>query len=119
MNDIGKISHVLKHSHRRCEFSAFDKFLHEGYPWNGTWVVLSFVLYKKIFLHFLHHGTNFYDKYINTDDRKQYIDDDGSGVFPKHKDRKLYNAKYQESSIIKRHVVSEPHIKDTIISMVY
>ena len=36
MNNIGKIEHVLKHSHERCVVAAFDKFLHEGYPWNGT-----------------------------------------------------------------------------------
>ena len=42
-----------------------------------------FFLHKSIFLHFVHHGTKFYDKYIKPDDRKKYIDDDGGGVFPK------------------------------------
>ena len=83
MNDIGKITHVLKHSHRRCVVSVFDKNLHEGSIWTGPRVGLSFILHISIFLHFVHHGTNFYDKYINTDDRKQYIDDDGSGFFSK------------------------------------
>ena len=29
MNDIGKIAHVLKHSHGRCVISSFDIILHE------------------------------------------------------------------------------------------
>ena len=40
---------------------------------------------------------NYYNN-INTDDRKIYIDDDGSGIFPKQKYRKLYNKN------IKRHM---------------
>ena len=48
---------------------------------------------SSIFLYFVHHGARFYDKYITSDDRNKYIDDDGSGVFPKQKVRKLYNAK--------------------------
>ena len=30
MNDIGKRTHVLKHSHGRCVIGYFDKKLHEG-----------------------------------------------------------------------------------------
>ena len=30
-----------------------------------------------------------YDQYTITDDRNIYIDDDGSGIFPKQKNRKL------------------------------
>ena len=73
MNDIGKISHVLKHSHRRCAFSAFDKFLHEGYTWAGPRAVIYFILQKSIFLHFVHHGTKCYDKHITTDDRTNLL----------------------------------------------
>ena len=83
MNDIGKRAHVLKHSHGRCVVSAFDKLLHERSIWTGPKTVISFVLHRSIFLHFVHHGTKFYWKYINTDDRKQYIDDDGSGIYSK------------------------------------
>ena len=72
MNDIGKRAHVLKHSHGRCVVGAFDKILHEGYIWAGPISVLSFILHKSIFLYFVHHGTKFYDKYINTNDRNKY-----------------------------------------------
>ena len=43
--------------------------------------VLSFILHQSIFIHSLHNGKIFYDKYITSDDKKKYIDDDGSGVF--------------------------------------
>ena len=61
----------------------------------------------------------FDDKYINTDDRNKYIDDDGSGIFPKQRVRKLYNAKYQDTYRNRNYVVSAPHIKDTIIQKVF
>ena len=35
--------------------------------------------------------------YIASDDRKIYMDDDGSGVFPKIKNYKLCNEKYQKT----------------------
>ena len=59
MNDIGKIAHVLNHSHVRCVFGAFDKISHEGSIWNGTRAVFSFILQKSIFLHFVHHVKKF------------------------------------------------------------
>ena len=59
MNDVGKITHVLKHSHRRCVVGDFDKNLHEGYIWTVPRAVLFFIPNKSIFLHFLHNGTNF------------------------------------------------------------
>ena len=64
MNEIVKIAHVLKHSHGRCVVGPFDKILHEGSIWNGHRSVLSFILHKSIFIHFMHHGTRFYDNYI-------------------------------------------------------
>ena len=70
-NDIGKIAHVLKHSHGKRVVGAFDKILHEGYCWTGHRSVLSFILHKSIFLHFVHHGTLFYDRYIESDDKKK------------------------------------------------
>ena len=68
----------------------FDKMLHEGYIWTGNRAVLSFILHKSIFIHFIHHCTRFYEKYITSDDRRKYMDDDGSGVYPKQKVRELY-----------------------------
>ena len=40
MNDIGKIAHVLKHSHGRCVIGTFYKILHEGSIWTGHGAVL-------------------------------------------------------------------------------
>ena len=82
MNYTGKRAHFLKHSHGRCVVCAFDKNLHEGSIWNVNRAVISFILHKSIFIHFVHHGTGFYDQYITSDDRKKYMDDDGSGVLP-------------------------------------
>ena len=83
MNYNRKRAHGLKHSYGRCVVSAFGKILHEGFIWTGHRYILSFILHKSIFLQFLHNGTIFYDKYISSDLKKKYIDDDGSGVFPK------------------------------------
>ena len=70
MNDIGKRAYVIKNTHGRCVVGVFDKILHEGYIWTGPSAVLYFILHKSIFLHFIHNGKFFYDKYINTDDRR-------------------------------------------------
>ena len=85
MNNIGKRAHVMKHSHERCVVGAFDKIIHKGSIWTGHISVLSFILHKSGFIHFVNHGTIFYDKYLASYDRKKYMDDDGSGIFPKKK----------------------------------
>ena len=64
MNDIGKIAHVINHSHGRCVIGAFDKNLYGGYLQTGPGAVLYFFLRKSIFLHFVHHGTFFLQIYI-------------------------------------------------------
>ena len=64
MNDIGKRAHVLKHSNERFVVGTFDEILHEGSIWDGPRAVLFFIFKKSIFLHFVHYGTKFYDKYI-------------------------------------------------------
>ena len=97
MNDIGKRAHLLKHSHGRCVIGSFDKILHKGSLWNGHRDVISFILLKSIFLHFVHNGTKVYDKYISTKNWLKIIDDDGSGVLPKILVRKWSNARYQKS----------------------
>ena len=89
----------------------FDKNLHEGSIWTVHTSVIYFILHKSIFIHFVHHGTIFYEKYIISDDRKKYMDDDGSGVFSKHKVRKLYNAKYQKTYSNQYYVLKNDHIK--------
>ena len=52
---------------------ALDKILHEGSIWNGHRAILSFILNKSIFIYFVHHGTKFYDRYINSYDRKNIL----------------------------------------------
>ena len=84
MNDTVKRSHVMNHSHERCVVSTLDKILHKGSIWTGHRAVLSFILHKSIFIHFVHNGIRFYDKYITSDEKNKYIDDDGSDVFPKN-----------------------------------
>ena len=82
MNDIGKIAHVLKHSHGRCVIGSFDKMLHEGSIWTSHRAVLSCILHKSIFIHFVHNGTRFYEKYVSSKHKTKYINDDGCGVLP-------------------------------------
>ena len=66
MNEIGKRAHVLKHSHGRCAIGSFDKILHEGSIWTGHRAVISFILQKSIFPHFLHNGTRYYICFTDT-----------------------------------------------------
>ena len=119
MNDIGKIAHVLKHSHGRCVIGYFDKNLHEGSIWTGHRAVLSFILHKSIFLHFVHNGTRFYEKYISSKNMTKYIDDDGSGVSPKQQVRKKYNSKYQLTYSNRYYVMEHDYIKYTRIRRTY
>ena len=83
MNEIGKRTPVMNHLHGRWVVGPFDKNLYEGYIWIGHRTVLYFILHKSVFIHFVHHGTIFYDKYITSYDGKKYRDDYGSGFFPK------------------------------------
>ena len=61
MNDIGKRAHVLKHSLGRCVITPFDKTLHEDSIWTVHRSVISFILHKSIFLHFVYNRTRFYE----------------------------------------------------------
>ena len=81
MNDIGIKTHVLNHSRVRCVVGTFDKNLYEVSIWTVHRAFISFILHKSIFIHFLNYGTRFYDKYIASDDRKKYMDDDESRLF--------------------------------------
>ena len=36
-------------------------------------------------------------KYIKSDDRKKYTDNDGSGIIPKQKVRQIYNEIFQKT----------------------
>ena len=72
-NDIGKRAHVLKNSHGRCVIGYFDEVLHEGSLWTGHRSVLSFILHKSIFLHFLNNSTIFYNRYISSEKKKNIL----------------------------------------------
>ena len=113
INDIGKRAHVLKHSHVRCVVGDFDKILHEGSIWNGTRAVLYFILHKSIFIHFVHHSTSFYDKYIASDDKNKCIDDDASRIFAKQTVINLYYEKHQKKYYNKYYVLKSDYIKYT------
>ena len=52
------------------------KKIHEGIHWIGYRAVIYFILTKQIFLHFYHP--------VNKTDKKRYLDDDDTGVKPKH-----------------------------------
>ena len=82
-SDLGSRSRVLKHLHGRMIFGPFEKN-HEGTLCRGPRAVISLILTKQIFLHFYRHEDWFYDQYINKTDKTKYLDDDGSGMKPKH-----------------------------------
>ena len=116
---MGKRAHVFKNSHRRCAVGAFDKSLHEGYIWTSHRAVLSFILHKSIFIHFVHHGKTFYDRFICSDARKKGVLDDGSGVKSEQKFRKLYYSKYLETCVHINYVLSIYYIKHMRIRQTY
>ena len=109
----------MKHSHGRCVVGDFDKSLHEGSIQTGHRCVLYFILHKSISIHFVHNSTRFYDKYVSSGNKKIYIDDDGSGVFPKQKVINLYNSKYQKNYSNQYYVLKKDYIKDTRIRLTY
>ena len=64
----------------------------------------------------MHNGTRFYDKYISTENRLNYIDDYGSGVIPKIMVR---NTRYQKTYSNHYYVLKNDFMKETIISQTY
>ena len=48
---------------------------------------------------------------LKSSDIKIHIDDDGSGFFPKHRVRNIFNAKYQETYANRSYVLSNHCIK--------
>ena len=45
-------------------------FFHEGSIWTIQRAFIPFILHKTIFIHFVHHGTKFYDRCIKAYDTK-------------------------------------------------
>ena len=72
-SDLGSRAHILKHLHGRIIFSPFEKVFHEGNPWIGYRALISFILTKQIFPHLFCHGDRFYNRYINTTDKKYIL----------------------------------------------
>ena len=72
-SDLGSRAHILKHLHGRIIFGKFEKVFREGTLWSGYRAVIYFILTKKIFLHFFRHGYWFYNRYINTKDKKSIL----------------------------------------------
>ena len=46
-----------------------------------------------MFVHFIHHGDRFYNRYINSKSRTKHFDGDGTGVKPKQIFSKSYTEK--------------------------
>ena len=81
--DLVKRDHILKHLHGRMILGPFEIFFHEGYICRGNKSVISFILKKKPFVNLFCPGGRFYNRYINTTIRTNYLDDDGTGMKPK------------------------------------
>ena len=67
----------------------------------------------------MHNGTRFYDKYISSENRLKYIDDDVSGAIPKLLVRKWYNTIYRNTYSNHYYVLKNDFIKDTRIRRTY
>ena len=66
-------AHILKLLHGRIIFGPFEKVFHEVTLWSGYRAVISFILTNQIFAHFFCHGDRFYNRYINTADKKNIL----------------------------------------------
>ena len=71
--DFWSSAHILKKIHGRMVFGPFEKVFHEGTLWSGYRAVIFFILTKQIFLHLFHHGNHFYNRYLNSVDKKKYM----------------------------------------------
>ena len=81
--DLGKSAHVQKHLHFRIITGPFKICFHEGSLWRGHRVLIYFII-TFCFVHLIRNGDRFYNWYINSKIRTKYLDDDGTGVKPKH-----------------------------------
>ena len=82
MNNIGKRSHVLKHSHGRCVIGAFDKKNTKALfgPVIELFCRLSFT--NKYYLTFCMMVQDFMTYIYHHKIIIKYIDDDGSSALP-------------------------------------
>ena len=72
-SDFGSRYHILKHLHGGMVFGPFEIVFYEGTRWTDFRAVISFILTKQIFLHFFRHGNQFYDRYLNSVDKKSML----------------------------------------------
>ena len=89
-------------------------FLHEVSICTGTISVLPFIIPQSIFIHFVHHGKRFYDRYIASDEKNKYVDDDKSHIIPKQRVINIYNAKYEMKYSNLYYVLKIEYTKDKI-----
>ena len=72
-SNLGSRAYILKHLHGRMIFCPFEKVFHEGTLWSGYRTLISFILAKQIFLHLFRHGDRFYNRYLNSVDKKNIL----------------------------------------------
>ena len=81
-SDLGSRAHELQHLHGRMIFGPFDFFSTKVLFGEDIEPYFPLSSQKK-FLYFCRHRDRFYNRYINTTDKKRFLDDDGTGVKPK------------------------------------
>ena len=88
-----------------CVVGAFDKILHEGSIWTRPRSVLSLSSTNQYFFTLYIMVQDFLTYIQHLIEKKKYISDDRSHIFPKQKVRKLYNATYQNKYSIRYYVL--------------
>ena len=81
---MGQRAHVFKHFRGRCIIGPFENIYHKGTLWRGSRAIIYFILRKLIFINFHYKGDTFYDRYINTEEKNRYIDDDNTSIKSRH-----------------------------------
>ena len=70
---FGSIYHILKHLHGIMVFCTFEKVFHEDTLWSGYGALIYLIRTKEIFLHFFRHGNRFYNRYLNSVNKKSIL----------------------------------------------
>ena len=66
---MGQIAHVIKYLHVRCVVCPFERIFYEGTicRWNKSVILLN--IHNSLFKCFYYHRDEFYNKYMNTENR--------------------------------------------------
>ena len=86
-------------------FGPFEKCFHKCTVWRAPRALISFSLYKHIFLNFCCHGDWFYNRDINKATKTKFLDDNGSGVKPtpsKNRNKTFPQLQFKRRSVVKR-----------------